>query len=583
MKFLRNFFASFLALIVFTIMSIVFFSIIITAMEDTEKFTVKDNSILKLNLTQQLADRDFVDPFAKYGMFGISDERIGVVDVRKALEHAASDDKIKGVVLYAPGLTGGFALGQDVRDALSDFKESGKFIWAYAELMTEGGYYLSSVADKIFISPEGMLEWNGLAMEMNFFKGTFEKLEIKPQIFRVGEFKSAVEPFILDKMSEANRKQVKSMINSIYENIVEEIANDVDLGKEQLLELSNTMAIQSVQDALNNGMITDAIYKDEFEHLLASEIGVEDVKDINYASYRQYNTSFSDYVKSKNKIAVIIADGDIVMGNKQKGLITPGQFTKELRKAREDDGVKAVVFRINSPGGDALASDLIWREVELTAKVKPIIASMSNYGASGGYYIAMAADTIVAEPTTLTGSIGIFGMIFNISDFMKNKLGITADGESTGTYSNLYTSSRALTMSEKAIIQNSINKGYETFTSKAAKGRGMNIEELKAIASGRVWTGTQAKENGLVDILGGLQDAIEIAAVSAKIEDDYKVRYYPLKKTAIEELVEELSSSANAKMMQAKLGDFYPYVDLLDKVNNMKGLQARMPFDVEIK
>ena len=288
-------------------------------------------------------------------------------------------------------------------------------------------------------------------------------------------------------------------------------------------------------------------------------------------------------MKSKNKIAVIIADGEIMMGNKQKGLITPGQFTKELRKAREDNSVKAVVFRINSPGGDALASDLIWREVVKTAEVKPVIASMSNYAASGGYYLAMAADTIVAEPTTLTGSIGIFGMIFNISDFMSNKLGITSDSESTGTFSNLYTSSRALTDTEKSIIQNSVNRGYETFTSKAAAGRGMDIADLKAIASGRVWTGVQAKENGLVDILGGLQDAIEVAANSADIVGDYKIRYYPVKKTAIEELIEEISGTTSAKMMQSKLGEFYPYVDLLEKVNNMKGIQARMPFEVEIK
>lgn len=583
MKFLRNFFAAFLALVVFSIISLVFFSIIISAMESSEKFTVKNNSVLKLSLTQTLADRDFEDPFAKYGMIGNSQERIGVVDVRKALVHAATDDKIKGVVIYAPGLAGGFALGQDVRDAISDFKESGKFVWAYAELMTEGGYYLSSVADKIFISPEGMLEWNGIGTEMNFFKGTFEKLDIEPQIFRVGEFKSAVEPFMLEKMSDSNRKQVKSMINSIYDNIVSEIAEDRGLSTERLLELSNTMAIQTVQDAVDEGLITGAIYKDEFEESLAKELDVEDPSDINYASYRKYNTSFSNYVKSNNKIAVIIADGEIMMGNSQKGLITPGQFTKELRKAREDDGVKAVVFRINSPGGDALASDLIWREVVKTAEVKPVIASMSNYAASGGYYLAMAADTIVAEPTTLTGSIGIFGMIFNIGDFMANKLGITTDSESTGTYSNLYTSSRSLTDGEKSIIQNMVNKGYETFTTKAAEGRGMDIADLKAIASGRVWTGVQAKENGLVDVLGGLEEAIDIAAQSADIVGDYKLRYYPVQKTAIEEIVEMLSGTTNARMMQAKLGEFYPYVDLIEKVERMKGVQARMPFEVEIK
>ena len=288
-------------------------------------------------------------------------------------------------------------------------------------------------------------------------------------------------------------------------------------------------------------------------------------------------------MKSKNKIAVIIAEGEIIMGRKRQGFITPGQFTEELRRAREDENVKAVVFRINSPGGDALASDLIWREVVKTTEVKPVIASMSNYGASGGYYLAMAADTIVAQPTTLTGSIGIFGMIFNLSDFMANKLGITTDRESTGTYSNIYTATRALTKSEIAIIQNSVNEGYESFTSKAAAGRDMPLEDLKAIASGRVWTGLQAKENGLIDVLGGLDTAIEIAAAKAGIEDDYKLRYYPVKKSSLEELIDELSGTTKAKMIKSELGEFYPYIDLLEKVKNMRGVQARIPFEIDIR
>ncbi len=581
MKFLRNFLASFLALVVFMTLSFFLFFIVMMAMEDKETFSVKENSVLKINFTQQLADRDHNDPFG--AMPWASDiNRIGIIELRQALEHAAGDENIKGVVLYAPSLNGGYALGQEARQILADFKQSGKFIWSYAELMTEGGYYLSSVADKVYISPEGMVEWNGLAMEITFFKRAFEKLDIEPQIFRVGDYKSAVEPFMLEKMSAANREQVKSMINSIYTSIVEEIAADVNLTKEQLLELSKNMTVQSARDAVEQGLITGLLYKDEFEEMLADKLEVEQAKDIHYVSYRQYNKSFSNYVKAKDKVAVIIAEGAIMMGKKEKGIITPGQFTKALRKAREDERVKAVVFRINSPGGDALASDLIWREVVKTAEVKPVVASMSNYAASGGYYIAMAADTIVAEPTTLTGSIGIFGMVFNIGDFMANKLGITTDSESTGTFSNLYTSSRALTDAEKTIIQNSVNNGYEAFTTKAAAGRGMDIDELKAVASGRVWTGVQAKENGLVDVLGGLQTAIDLAAQMAGLEA-YKVRYYPQKKTAIEELLDELAGATEARIMKAKLGEFYPYVDLLEKVENMRGLQARLPFEIEIK
>jgi len=258
------------------------------------------------------------------------------------------------------------------------------------------------------------------------------------------------------------------MLNSIYGSIVSDVAQTVALTEDQLLEISNRMTVHNGKEAVEQGLISGLLYRDEFEKLIADKIDVTYVEDINWVSYSEYNTSFSSYVKSKNKIAVIIAEGEIRMGKKQKGVITPGQFTRELRKAREDDNVKAVVFRINSPGGDALASDLIWREVVKTREVKPVIASFSNYGASGGYYLAMAADTIVAEPTTLTGSIGIFGMIFNIGDFMANKLGITTDRESTGNFSNLYTASRSLTDAEKAIIQKQVNNGYETFTSKAA-------------------------------------------------------------------------------------------------------------------
>ncbi|MEN8251101.1 MAG: signal peptide peptidase SppA, partial [Bacteroidota bacterium] len=526
---------------------------------------------------------DFEDPFADMSFLGGEVDRIGVVNLRKALNQAASDDKIKGVVLYAPSLMGGFALGQEARKALEDFKSSGKFIWAYSEILTEGGYYISSIADKIYLNPEGIIEWNGLSAEVTFFKGTFDKLDIKPQIFRVGEYKSAVEPFMTDKMSDASREQMRSLINSVYGSIVNEIAASSDLTPEQLMELSDNMTVQLPQDAVDHGLVTELMYKDEFNELVAKEIGLEEANDINWATYSQYNSSFSGYKKSKNKIAVIIAEGEIMMGNKQQGLITPAQFVKELKRAREDKNVKAVVFRVNSPGGDPLASDLIWREVVKTSKVKPIIASMSNYAASGGYYISMAADSIVAEPTTITGSIGIYGIVFNIGDFMANKLGITTDRESTGNFSNIFTTSRALTDAEKTIIQNMVNSGYESFTTKAAEGRNMQLEDLLKVASGRVWTGIQAKEIGLVDEIGGLEDAINIAAAKAGIEDDYKVRYYPMQKTALEELMDKLSGTTNAKILQNKLGDFYPYVDLLDKVERMKGVQARMPFEVEIQ
>lgn len=583
MKFLRNFAASLLAIAVFFGFGFVLFIIFISALGSSDEFVVQENSVLRINLTKPLAERDFVDEFEEFSFGGAAMSRIGTIELRRALLGAAEDDKIKGIVLYAPTIEGGFALTQEARKAISEFKESGKFVYSYAEILSEGGLYMSSVADELYLTPEGAVEWNGLSSEVAFFKNALDKLDIEAQIFRVGEYKGAVEPFMLDKLSDENREQMNSMMNSVYQSMIADMAPDLGISEESLLNLSNQMTVRTPQDAIDQGLITGVLYEDEFEKKIAEEIGETEGSDINWVSYRQYNKANSAYSKSKNKIAVIIADGDIFMAKPQRGLITPTEFVKELRKAREDKNVKAVVFRINSPGGDALASDLIWREVLLTSEVKPVIASMSNYAASGGYYIAMAADSIVAAPTTLTGSIGIFGIVFNIGDFMANKLGITTDVVSTGDYSNYITASRSLTEAEKAIIQNQVNNGYETFTSKAAEGRGMTIEELKTIASGRVWTGEQALDNGLVDALGGLSDAVEMAAAKAGVADDYRLRYYPIQKTSLEEFMDMLAGSSQAKAMQEQLGDLYPYVEMIEKVKVMNGIQARMPFEVDWK
>jgi protease-4 len=583
MKFLRSFLAALLALTVFTIGGFMFLSIIIAALDQEDKVDVKDNSVLIINLNKPLADRELDDPLSNLSFAGSNLNRLGVIDIRQALNHAKTDEKIKGVVLYAASLKGGFALGEEVRQALSDFKSSGKFIVSYADLLTEGGYYISSVADELYVSPEGEVEWNGLAVEMSFFKGTFEKLDIKPQIFRVGDYKSAVEPFMLDKMSEANRRQVRSFINSIYGTVVAEVAEDIAPDADELKQISDQLRVRNVNDAVELKLITGIKYKDEFLEVIAEKIGEDEIEDIESVTYQDYNRSYSRYKSSKNKIAVIIGEGNIVRGEGEKNTIGSARFTKEIAKARNDDNIKAIVLRINSPGGDALASDLIWREVVKARESKPVIASFSNLAASGGYYIGMAADTIVAQPNTITGSIGIFAIVFNIGDFMANKLGITTDYENTGEYSGMWTSSRALTEAEKKIIQKSVNEGYEAFTSKAASGRNMSIDELKSLASGRVWTGVQARENGLVDVLGGLQTAIDLAAAKAGVADDYKVRYYPVQKTLLEELVEELGGSMEARMARQQLGDMYPYLDIVKKMKQLQGTQAIMPFDLTIR
>ena len=558
-------------------------SAMVAALESTERVVVSDNSVLTITLDRPLADRDFEDPFSSISFGGGDLNRMGVDDVRAALNHAMTDPKIEGVVLFASSLPGGMALGQELRKAISEFKNSGKFVVAYGDRMTEGGYYISSVADELYISPEGSLEWNGLNVEMSFFKNTFEKLDIEPQIFRVGDFKSAIEPFILEKMSDENRYQVRSYMNSIYNRMVVEVAEDVELSAEELREISDKYTVRTITQAVENGLITDARYFDEFLEIVAAKLGGIDPDEINKVEYDDYNTTYSRYSASRNRIAVIEATGAIMMGKSERGIIGAKTLTREIRKARNNDRIKAIVLRIESPGGDALASDLIWREVIKTKEVKPVIASFGNVAASGGYYIGMGADTIVAQPNTITGSIGIFSVIFNIGDFMANKLGITSDFESTGQYSGMYTALRSLTEEEKAIIQQGVEEGYETFTGKAASGRNMSKEELKKLASGRVWSGSQAKENGLVDILGGLDTSIEIAAIAAGIEDEYTVRFYPEQKTTLEQIMAELSGQARMEYARYKLGDMYPYYEVVKKMEALDGIQARLPFDLVIK
>ena len=583
MKFLQNVLASFTALFLFFGFVAFVFLVSLFSMEKTESYRVKDNTVLKIRLDRMLADREVNDPFATLAFGSGARKRMGLVPLREALQAAATDDKVKGIALYAPQLIGGIAMGSELRQALAEFKQSGKFIWAYADLMSEGAYYVASVADRIYLAPEGMVEWNGLGAELTFFKNTFDKLEIEPQIFRVGEFKSAVEPFMLDKMSPENRLQMNALLNSIYSQMISDMATDLQLDTARLRFLSDNMKVHDAGDALEAGLITHIAYEDEFIDAMAAELGLEEADDINWASYKQYNKSLDEEETSDNKIAVVVAEGEIMMSGKQSDIITPDKYIKILRKLRDDDEVKAVVLRVNSPGGDALASDLIWHEVAETAKVKPVIASMANVAASGGYYISMAADTIVAQPTTITGSIGIFGIIFNVGDFMAHKLGITTDQVSTGQFTHLFTSSRALTDAEKAIIQEQVNNGYETFTTKAAQGRDMPLADLLAVASGRVWTGAQAKEIGLVDELGGLPEAIRIAAAAAGIDNDYRVTYEPSPLSAFEQFLEDISGQVRVATLKQELGDLYPYVHLLDRVKNMQRLQARMPFELEVK
>lgn len=569
------------ALFLFVVFWVFLFSALVASAD--EKITVADNSVLYLKLDGPIKERTPDSPFDPSEIFG-GPSPISLVGMMESIQHAKEDDNIKGIYIE-PGLfTGGYGHMKEIRDALIDFKESGKFVVAYSELFTEGSYYLCSAADEVYIMPEGFFEFNGLSSEVTFIKGTLEKLKVKPEIFRVGEYKGAVEMFLRDDLSAENREQIESYLNSLYDTYLKEVSASRGIDLNELRTISDSMLVRDNKDAVDMKLLTAQAYSSEVSNIIKSKAGIDEDDELELIEFDDYRSSFKLKGDFGTRIAVIVADGDIVSGESSENMVGSFTIAEELRKARENDRVKAVVLRINSPGGSALASDVMWNEVRLTAEQKPVIASMSNVAASGGYYMAMAADTILAQPNTITGSIGIFLLRFNAEGLLNEHLGVTTDVVNTGKYSDILTMSRPLSEGEREIIQKQVNQGYETFITKAAKGRNMNIERMKSLAGGRVWSGTEALERGLVDKLGGLQDAIATAANSAGLEEgDYSVRYYPEEKDFFEKLSEGFNSKAEQRIAEDQLGEYYQYLKLMNKLNSYQGMQARMPFEMRIK
>ncbi len=580
LSFFRSLLATLIGLFLFTIIGFFLLFAIIGAASEEPVPEVKDQSVLALKLSGVLMERAYEDPFED--LFpGNTVSSHGLLEILQSIESAKDDSKIEGIYLQPSFLSGGFASIQEIRDALLDFKSSGKFIMAYAEYMTEGDYYLANVADHLYLNSQGSVEFNGLSANVTFYQGLFEKLDIEPEIFRVGEYKSAIEPYIRKDLSKENEYQLSELLNNINNHYLEGVANSSDLSFDRVKEIQDKMLVQVPEEAEEFGLVTKVAYKDELLNLIVDELGLDEIDDINFISYKTYHKTVSS-AYSRNKVAVIMAEGNIVMAGDPNTSIVGSKIAREIRKARDNDAVKAIVLRVNSPGGSITASDLIWHEVELAKKVKPVIASMGTYAASGGYYISMPCDTIVAQPNTITGSIGIFSMLFNVGDFLENKLGITHDVVSTGEYSDLITVTRSMTPQERAIIQKGVNRGYDTFISKAAAGRGLTKERINELGGGRVWTGAQALEYELVDVLGSFDDAIEIAAEAAGISDDYSVRYYPEQKPYFEELIERLGSDVRMKVFEPDYGILQPYMEDLKTLQELEGIQARMPMNLEI-
>lgn len=587
MNFFKTFLASclgsLLAFIVLCFLGVALLLGMVASLSDSnEQVIIKDKSVLHLKLDGPITENEIEDPFEDLPLPGAV-STTGLLPLKQAIKNAKEDSKIEGIYLELNMLMSGYGVARELRQALEDFKESGKWVVAYSEYYSESAYYVASVADKVYLNPEGELEFNGLAVEVSFFKKLFDKLDIKPQIFRVGDFKSAVEPFMLDRMSDENKLQLNEMISDIHRTMISDVAVSRNMEETRLRELADKMLVVNTRSASQYGLVDSLVYFDQVQADLRERLGIADDAKINLVKYGRYKRSFSTTNTSKNEIAVIVADGDIFSGKAAEGVIGSDTFAEELRKARNNDRVKAIVVRINSPGGSALASDVMWREIKLATEVKPVIASMSDYAASGGYYLAMACDTIVAQPTTITGSIGVFSVLFDMSSFLDNKLGITFEEVKTGEVGELITFTRPLTPLEKNIWQKKTDEIYESFTAKAADGRQMAVEDLKKIASGRVWTGVQAKERGLVDVLGNFEAAVAIAAEAANVRDDYKLRYYPVQKNFFEEWLGGIEENAETRMLKRELGPHYDTYQYVKRLRTYQGSQARMPFELVIQ
>jgi len=590
---MRQFFkfvlATIVGLVVFAVLGFVLVAGLAAAISHSTDKSVAANSVLELKLDKPISERK-----QSGDLLGSSGATIGLVGLKEVIGRAKTDDDIKGILLNLELVQGGMASLEEVRNALLDFKKSGKFIVAYHEITSEKSYYLSSVANEIYLHPQGTLEFNGLSSEVMFYKRLFDKAGIEPYIFRVGSFKSAVEPFFRENFSDSARYQTVSYLNSLNNYMLSQVAASRQIPLARLHVISDSMLVHNAKDALRLHLVTKLGYFDQVQDYLRGKLGLAKDKKPGLVTLSDYQDADQadekDGKTSGNRIAVIYAEGDIVTGKGSDDNIGSDKFAEAIRKARLDDKVKAVVLRINSPGGSSLASDIIYREVVLTKKVKPIIASMSDVAASGGYYIAMACDTIVAHPNTITGSIGVFGVLPNIQPLLADKLGITVDRVTTGKFSDLPTITRALTPYEKQQMQLEVNEIYADFTTKAAQGRHMEVSRLRRIASGRVWSGSEGKQIGLVDVLGSYEDALKIAAARAHLKaDDYQVQRLPRQKSSIEKFFSRFTGgddddqAAAARLLQAKLGPLYPAVRQYQQLMQMRGVQARLPYELEIK
>ncbi len=545
----------------------------IATLSSSAEYQTSPKTILHINLSGILTERTKEDPMNM--IFGDNTETLGLDETLKAISIAKDDKNISGIYIEANGLSAGVASINAIRDALNDFKESGKFIYAYGDNYSQREYYLSAAADSVFMNPVGMLDFRGLASEITFYKNLMEKVGIEMQVFKVGTYKSAVEPYIATKMSEANKEQTRIYMDAIWSDLLTNLSKSRSIPVLQLNAYADTLLMTKAPETiLKYGFVDKLIYRPAFENLLKEKVGIDKDKELTLASVKEIASISQPKNNAKDKIAVVYAVGEID-GASGDGINTE-KLVKDLTKIEADKNIKAVVLRVNSPGGSAFGSEQVWEALEQIKKAgKPVVASMGDVAASGGYYISCGANRIFAEPTTLTGSIGIFGLIPNFGNLLTDKIGLTFDGVKTNKYGTFPNVTSAMTPDERLQMQQYVERGYELFTSRCAEGRHMDIAAIKKIAEGRVWDGTTAKKIGLVDELGSMKDAIEWIAQEANMEK-YALEEYPKKKGIFEELMEQFGNKTKTAVLKSYLGSDYIYFETLKNMREIDPLQCRM-------
>ena len=588
MKFLGNVLATVVGIFVFCM--VFFFGLIfIGAVMGSDKDTVrvKKNSVIELDLSQVTLDYGGKVNFKEFNYFETKHD--GLIDILNAIDAAKADDAIKGISIINNQSQLGMAQSKALREKLQDFKKSGKFVLAYSNVISQRDYYLNSVADSIYLNPIGELDFKGLSSEVLYMKELQEKTGIKMEIIRHGKYKSAVEPFLAQEMSPENREQITVLLNSVWNTVVTDISKSRNISVDSLNSIANSLGARTPELALAKHLVDKVAYEDEYHDLIKKKLKVKDDKDYNTVEILKYAkkvaTSATDYSK-KDIIAVVYAQGEIQGGEGDVNIIGEGSIKRSLKEAREDDDVKVIVLRVDSPGGSALTSELIWREIEITKKTKPVVVSMGNVAASGGYYISCNANRIFAEPSTITGSIGVFGMLPNMNELSKN-IGINAEQVATHKNASGYSLFEPIDEDFKAFTLESIENIYATFLTRVATGRKMTTEQVDAIAQGRVWTGTDALKNGLVDELGGLDAALQYAAKIAKIKD-YRIENYPEYDKTLQDFLGNFTGismfQSKEALLKEQIGEeSFQLLEQIKRANQLKGVQAIMPFELKIK